>query len=193
MSSPAAAAGVAVVGADGWLRGARRLASPNCDARPAGCAVELLVVHCISLPPGEFHTAPIERLFANQLDAGAHAFFVQLQGLRLSAHFLIGRDGSLSQFVSCAERAWHAGRSAWNGRSGCNDFSIGVELVGSEFEPFTEAQYATLGALQKALCAAYPIRATRGHNEIAPGRKFDPGPLFDWARLAREGGSANDA
>jgi AmpD protein len=193
MSAAASPAGPLTVGPDGWIGSAQRLTSPNCDDRPAGCTVQLLVVHCISLPPGDFRTRQIERLFANELDPGAHPFFAPLQGLRLSAHFLIGRDGQLSQFVSCAQRAWHAGRSAWDGRSDCNDFSIGVELVGSEFEPFTEAQYATFGALQAALCAAYPIRATRGHSEIAPGRKFDPGPLFDWSRVARDGASEASA
>jgi AmpD protein len=187
MSVPASAARVGSVGADGWVPGAQRFASPNCDARPAGCKVELLVLHCISLPPGDFRTQHIEQLFANELDAAAHPFFAQLRGLRLSAHFLIARDGGMRQFVSCLDRAWHAGPSTWDGRSACNDFSIGVELVGSEFEPFTDAQYAVLGSLQQVLCAAYPIRATRGHSEIAPGRKFDPGPLFDWARVARDG------
>ncbi len=192
MNRPAAAERW-VVDADGWLSGARRLPSPNCDARPAGCAVELLVIHCIGLPPGVFGTGQIERLFANELDPATHAFFAQLQNLRVSAHFLIARDGSLTQFVSCAARAWHAGRSTWEGRSACNDFSIGIEIEGSEFEPYTEDQYAALAVLHEALRAAYPIRATRGHSEIAPGRKFDPGPLFDWTRLVRDGQSAKSS
>lgn len=171
---------------DGWMSGARRQPSPNRDARPQGCAVELLLVHCISLPPGRFGTRDIGRLFANALDPGEHAGYGALRGLRVSAHFLIARDGGLTQFVSCAERAWHAGVSSWEGRVACNDFSIGVELVGSEFEPFDEAQYRTLAALQAALCAVHPIRAVRGHDEVAPGRKFDPGPLFDWRRVVRE-------
>jgi AmpD protein len=170
----------------GWVSEARRVDSPNRDARPPGCAIELVVVHCISLPPGRFGGGEIERLFTNRLDCGAHEFFAQLRGLRVSAHFLIARDGTVTQFVSCADRAWHAGISAWEGRPGCNDFSVGVELEGSEFEPFTAAQYGALGALQRALRGRYPIRAVRGHEEIAPGRKFDPGPLFDWTRVSRD-------
>jgi AmpD protein len=181
----ALAAAFGPVDAAGWLAGARRRESPNRDARPAHCAIELLVIHCISLPPGALGTADIERLFANELDPDAHAAYAALRGLRVSAHFLVARDGALTQFVSCAERAWHAGRSSWNGRPACNDYSIGIELVGSEFEPFCAAQYGTLAVLLEALRAAYPIRATLGHGEIAPGRKFDPGPLFDWSRLAR--------
>lgn len=175
-----------VVDAEGWLSGVRRGVTPHRDARPPGCAVELLVIHCISLPPGEFGTEAIASLFAGGLDPVAHPAYAPLRGLRVSAHFLVDREGGLCQFVSCRERAWHAGRSEWNGRSDCNDFSIGVELVGSEFEPFTAAQYRALGGLQAALCAAYPIRATRGHSEIAPGRKFDPGLFFDWSRIARD-------
>jgi AmpD protein len=171
------------VGADGWLAGARRCESPNRDARPPGSAVELLVVHCISLPPGRLDAGPVERLFTNALDAAEHPSYAALRGLRVSAHFLVTRDGGLVQFVSCADRAWHAGVSEWNGRRDCNDFSIGVELVGSEFEPFTGNQYATLADLQRLLYRAYPIRATCAHSRIAPGRKFDPGPLFDWSRI----------
>lgn len=183
--SEAEPAGYQVAG-DGWVRGARRLESPNFDARPVGCAIELLVIHCISLPPGRFGGGDIERLFANQLDCDAHDFYAELRGLRVSAHFLISRGGALTQFVSCIDRAWHAGSSQWDGRTGCNDFSIGIELEGSEFEPFTAAQYSVLGLLQQALFLAYPIRCTRGHSEIAPGRKFDPGPLFDWTRVLRD-------
>lgn len=191
--SDAAAPGGLRPDREGWLAAARRLPSPNRDARPPGCAVELLVIHCISLPPGRFGTGDVERLFANQLDPAAHPFFAQLQGLRVSAHFLIDRDGRLTQFVPCSDRAWHAGASAWEGRPGCNDFSIGIELEGSEFEPFTEAQYAALDGLQRALCEAFPIRATRGHSEIAPGRKTDPGPLFDWTRIRRDAGPQDPA
>lgn len=172
--------------ADGWLRGARRLPSPNADARPVDTSIELLVVHCISLPPGVFGGGYVERLFVNALDFEAHPYFARLRGLRVSAHFLIARDGVLTQFVSCRERAWHAGVSSWNGRAACNDFSIGIELEGTEFEPFTRAQYAVLARLQRALCAAYPVRAARGHCEIAAGRKTDPGPLFDWRALRRD-------
>jgi len=174
------------MGPDGWLADAQRLPSPNADARPPGVSIDLLVVHCISLPPGRFGGGHIAQLFSNALDPAAHPYFARLQGLRVSAHFLVARDGGLTQFVSCDARAWHAGVSAWDGRPACNDFSIGVELEGSEYEPYTEAQYGVLAALQRALVAAYPLRGTRGHSEIAPGRKSDPGPLFDWARIARD-------
>jgi len=174
------------VAADGWIPEARRLESPNFDARPADCKIELLVIHCISLPPGCFGSGDIERLFTNQLDCTAHEFYAQLRGVRVSAHFLISRNGCLTQFVSCRDRAWHAGVSSWDGRAGCNDFSVGIELEGSEFEPFTAEQYASLDLLQHALMLAYPLRWTRGHSEIAPGRKSDPGPLFDWTRVPRE-------
>jgi AmpD protein len=170
----------------GWLDAARRVDSPNCDARPPGCAIELLVLHCISVPPGRFGGGDIERLFTNVLDAAAHPACAPLAGLRVSAHFVVERDGALVQFVSCEARAWHAGASAWDGRTRCNDFSIGIELEGSEFEPFTAAQYAALEPLQRALWAAYPIRWARGHSEIAPARKTDPGPLFDWTRIRRD-------
>jgi len=170
----------------GWVDGAVRLPSPNFDARPAGCAAELLVLHCISLPPGCYGAGHIERLFTNSLDTAAHAAFAPLAGARLSAHFLISRSGLLTQFVSCDDRAWHAGVSSFNGRVRCNDFSIGIELEGSEFEPFTAAQYATLDPLQRALWTQYPLRWARGHSEIAPQRKTDPGPYFDWSRLRRD-------
>ena len=172
--------------ADGWAHGAQARPSPNFDARPPGCRIDLLVVHCISLPPGQFGGGHVERLFANALDAGAHAYFARLRGMRVSAHFLVARDATVVQFVSCNDRAWHAGNSSWEGRASCNDFSIGIEVEGSEFERFTPAQYAVLAQLQEALAAAYPIVWTRGHEEIAPGRKTDPGPLFDWTRLWRD-------
>jgi AmpD protein len=171
---------------DGWFSGAVQLTSPNRDARPPGSAIDLLVLHCISLPPGFYGGGHIERLFTNELDAAAHPAFGPLAATRLSAHFLIARGGQLTQFVSCDERAWHAGASRWDGRERCNDFSIGIELEGSEFEPFTAAQYATLAPLQKSLWAAYPLRWARGHSEIAPERKTDPGPLFDWSRVRRD-------
>jgi len=181
-----AATGTTTTLACGWVVGAVHLASPNFDARPPGCAVELLVLHCISLPPGHHGAGNIERLFTNALDPAAHPAFAPLAGLRLSAHFLISRSGMLTQFVSCDDRAWHAGASSWNGRARCNDFSIGIELEGSEFEPFTAAQYAALDPLQRALWAAYPLRWARGHSEIAPQRKTDPGPFFDWSRIRRD-------
>lgn len=173
------------VASDGWASGVRREPSPNFDARPPGSAIELLVVHNISLPPGAFGSGDIARLFTNRLDTAAHPFFATLAGLRVSAHFLIERDGALTQFVSCLDRAWHAGASEFDGRPHCNDYSIGVELEGTDFAPFEAAQYATLASLTRALRAAYPLRAVRGHADIACGRKTDPGPFFDWLRYAQ--------
>jgi AmpD protein len=168
--------------ASGWLSGVRRIASPNCDARPPGAAIELLVIHNISLPPGEFGGDAIVRLFTNALDAEAHPYYAQLRDLKVSAHFLIRRDGAIVQFVPCGKRAWHAGASSWQGRARCNDFSIGVELEGDDATPFDDRQYAALARLTRRLRRAYPIRAIAGHADIAPGRKTDPGPCFDWAR-----------
>lgn len=172
------------VGANGWVSGVRRIASPNCDARPPGVPIALLVIHNISLPPGEFGGQAITQLFTNTLDTEAHPYYAQLRGLKVSAHFLIRRDGGIIQFVPCGKRAWHAGASTWHGRSGCNDFSIGVELEGSDHEPFAEPQYAALSRLIRLLRRAYPIRAVVGHADIAPGRKTDPGPCFDWQRCS---------
>ena len=172
--------------ATGLLAGARQVLSPHFDARPAGVLPELLVVHGISLPPGEFGGAWIDRLFTGTLPWDEHPYFKQIEGLRASAHALIRRDGAIVQYVPFGERAWHAGQSAWRGRSGCNDFSIGVELEGTDDTPYTDAQYEALAALSAALLAAYPslsAQAIAGHNEIAPGRKTDPGPAFNWARL----------
>lgn len=174
------------VGADGWLVGIRRVPSANCDARPPGAAVELLVIHNISLPPGRFGSGCIERLFGNSLDAAAHPFLELLARLRVSAHFLIERNGGITQFVSCNERAWHAGASSFEGRAGCNDYSVGVELEGTDFTAFDPAQYAALARLTTALRRAFPLRAARGHSDIAPGRKTDPGPLFDWRAFAAQ-------
>lgn len=177
---------------DGWYRPARAVGSPNFNHRPPGCRVELVVIHNISLPPGVFRGDAIERLFTNTLDHSAHPFYAQLTGLRVSAHFLVRRDGALRQFVSCDERAWHAGVSSWRGRSGCNDFSIGIEVEGSDERPFTARQYARLSGLVRHLRAAYPtISGLAGHSEIAPGRKTDPGPHFDWARLLVASGLGN--
>lgn len=167
----------------GWLAGAHRIDSPNCDARPAGCAVELIVIHNISLPPGVFGGDAVIELFTNRLDWDAHPYYQGIRGLRVSAHFLIRRDGSLIQFVPCGLRAWHAGASTWQGRERCNDFSVGIELEGDDETPFDDAQYAALNPLLRTLRRHYPIRAVCGHSEIAPGRKTDPGPLFDWQRL----------
>jgi len=171
--------------AEGFLGGARRVASPNFDERPAGAEISLLVVHAISLPPGVFGGDAIERLFTNRLDPGAHPAFAPIAGLRVSAHFLLRRDGELIQFVSADKRAWHAGESSWRGRSACNDFSIGVELEGDERAPFSDAQYDGLIALSAQLRRMYPLRDIAGHEDIAPQRKRDPGPQFDWPRLLR--------
>ena len=166
---------------EGLLAGCAYIPSPNCDERPE-VAIELLVIHAISLPPGEFGGDGVQRLFTNMLDAAAHPFYQTIAGLRVSAHFFIRRDGHLIQFVPCTRRAWHAGVSCWQGRERCNDFSLGIELEGSDFVPFTDAQYATLGRLTRILRSAYPIRGIAGHRDIAPQRKTDPGPCFDWTR-----------
>ncbi len=171
---------------EGLLQGARHIPSPNRDERPEGCAVELLVIHAISLPPGEYGGDGVIELFTNRLDPSAHPYYAAIKDLRVSAHFLIRRDGEVIQFVPCGQRAWHAGASQWRGRSRCNDFSIGVELEGSDSESFTDAQYAVLAGLTRALREAYPIRDIAGHSDIAPGRKTDPGPHFDWARYRAE-------
>jgi len=171
-----------LVSANGRVEGARYIPSPNCDARPAGCAISLLVVHHISLPPGKFGGPGIIDLFTNRLDPSAHPFYAGVAGARVSAHFLIRRDGELIQFVACARRAWHAGESSWKGRPRCNDFSVGIELEGIGELPFTDAQYGRLAELTLALRARYPIADIVGHSDIAPGRKCDPGPSFDWVR-----------
>jgi len=167
----------------GWGVGIARSDCPNCDARPDGTEINLLVIHNISLPPGEFGGQYIEDLFANRLDCDAHPYFHQLRGLRVSAHFLIRRDGSAVQFVSTLDRAWHAGVSHFDGRERCNDFSIGIELEGTDSRDFCDAQYRTLAAVTAALLVRHPITDVRGHEHIAPGRKTDPGAHFDWARF----------
>ena len=167
----------------GWLASACARPSPNFGPRPAGAAPSLLVLHSISLPPGVFGGPEIEALFTNCLDCDAHPSFDALRGLRVSAHFLIRRDGELLQFVSADERAWHAGLSSFRGRERCNDFSIGIELEGLEGGRFEDAQYRALLQLLPALRARYPIDAVVGHEHIAPGRKADPGPGFDWQGL----------
>ncbi len=168
--------------AQGVLEAARQVPSPNCDERPPGTAVDLLVIHNISLPPGRFGGSAIEELFTNTLDCERDAGFRALRGLRVSAHFLIRRRGELLQFVPCDLRAWHAGVSSWGGRSRCNDFSIGVELEGTDDRAYSAAQYLRLAWLTRALQARYPITGITGHGDIAPGRKTDPGPAFDWPR-----------
>lgn len=167
----------------GWLPGARRIPSPNCDERPAGEVVRLVVIHAISLPPGEFGGPGIIDLFTNDLDPAAHPYYSGIQALRVSSHFLVRRDGELIQFASCARRAWHAGVSSWMGSMGCNDFSIGIELEGCDQLAFEDAQYLALNRLLVELRRRYPIEAMAGHSDIAPGRKTDPGPCFDWSRV----------
>ena len=180
---------VAALAAHGWHPGARRVDSPNRDARPAGMPVELVVLHNISLPPGRFGGPGVEQLFTNRLDPAEHPFYSEIAGLKVSAHFFLRRDGSLVQFVSCGERAWHAGVSRWRGRERCNDFSIGIEIEGTDQRPYTRRQYARLKSLVDALIRAYPsLSGVAGHSEIAPGRKTDPGPSFDWPRFMRETG-----
>jgi len=165
---------------EGWYRGARRQPSPNCDERPDGMVAELLVIHNISLPPRQFGGPFIADLFCNRLDYEADPYFDQLRPLRVSAHFLIRRDGEVVQFVAAHRRAWHAGVSQFEGRQRCNDFAIGIELEGSDFEPFSVAQYPALAQLTVALQQRYGLRCVTGHEHIAPGRKTDPGPFFDW-------------
>ena len=168
---------------DGLLEDVCFIPSPNCDARPAGEKVSLLVVHAISLPPGEFGGPGVEALFTNRLDPDEHPYYREIGGLRVSAHFFILRSGELIQFVPCDRRAWHAGTSGWCGRERCNDFSVGVELEGCDESNFEAAQYETLNRLIAALKQRYPIAAVVGHSDIAPGRKTDPGPRFDWTRV----------
>jgi len=171
----------------GLMRGARQIASPNFDSRPAGVEADLIVVHGISLPPGEFGGPWIDRLFTNTLPADGHPYFREVCSMRVSSHLVVSRDGSVTQYVKFTERAWHAGNSAYQGREACNDFSVGVELEGTDALPYEAAQYAALAKVVCALCAAYPRLSPdrlAGHSDIAPGRKTDPGPAFDW-QLAR--------
>jgi len=180
--------------ASGWCHGVQICPSPNFNERPAG-EVSLLVIHNISLPPAQFATGKVQEFFQNRLDVTEHPYFAGIADLRVSAHFLIERDGKVTQFVSCLARAWHAGVSVFEGRETCNDFSVGIELEGTDDLPFTDEQYCALTALTRQLQKRFPaITAQRicGHSDIAPGRKTDPGPAFDWARyqaaLAKEEG-----
>lgn len=169
----------------GWWAHAQRCPSPNYNERPVGEQVSLLVIHNISLPPGQFGTGKVQPFFQNTLDCSEHPFFQEIASLRVSAHFLIERTGAVTQFVSCDDRAWHAGVSCFAGREGCNDFSIGIELEGTDTEPYTQAQYHVLEQLTCDVLRHYPaITPDRicGHSDIAPGRKTDPGPAFDWDR-----------
>jgi AmpD protein len=170
----------------GWLRGVRRVPSPNFDPRPPGAAIELIVVHGISLPPGRFGGEWIDRFFCNELPADADPYFAEIHAMTVSSHVLIGRDGALTQYVPFTARAWHAGKSLYCGRTSCNDFSVGIELEGTDDVPYADAQYESLAELIRVLKAGYAsLRSADvvGHSDIAPGRKTDPGPAFDWPRL----------
>lgn len=168
---------------NGWWSEARRIDSPNHGPRPTGTDVTLALIHSISLPPGMYGSDAIERLFTNTLDWDAHAYFQQIRGLEVSSHFVVRRGGELLQFVATTERAWHAGRSIWRGRPECNDYSVGIELEGLEGESFEGVQYERLAALLRALTRQHPVSEVVGHEHVAPGRKADPGPGFDWVRL----------
>ena len=169
----------------GWYGFAHKLESPNFGPRPPGAVIDLVVLHSISLPPGQYGGDEVQRLFSNTLDWNAHPYFKSIEGLAVSAHFYIRRNGDLWQFVSCDERAWHAGASLYRGRSECNDDSIGIELEGMEGGPFEAAQYEALSGLCAAVAQQYPIEHVAGHEHIAPGRKSDPGAGFDWSLLRR--------
>jgi AmpD protein len=169
----------------GLMRGVRQVASPNHDARPPGVEADLIVIHGISLPPGEFGGPWIDRLFTNSLPADAHAYFAEIGSLRVSSHLVVARDGAVTQYVAFTQRAWHAGKSNYQGREACNDFSVGVELEGTDTLPYEPVQYGALAEIVAALCAAYPGLSPKrlvGHSDIASGRKTDPGPAFDWPR-----------
>jgi AmpD protein len=170
---------------NGWWPGAERRASPNFDPRPDDAAAELVVLHHISLPAGQFAGDAVVDFFENRLDVAQYPQLAELADVKVSAHFFVRRDGMVVQFVSCDDRAWHAGVSMWRGRGVCNDFSIGIEIEGDDKAAFADAQYLALNALLASLKKAYPIKAVTTHSEIAPGRKIDPGPTFDWSRLDR--------
>ena len=171
------------VDGDGFISGTRSIPSPNFDDRPDGTRIDLLVIHNIALPPCEFGGPGVAALFCNRLNPADHPYYQTIQDLKASSHFFIRRDGELIQFVSCLKRAWHAGLSNWRGRERCNDFSIGIELEGTDDLPFTDEQYGNLGRLTRALIATYPIQDIVGHSDVSPGRKTDPGNCFDWARF----------
>ncbi len=169
-----------ILNAAGYVASATQIASPNFDARPKDCLIDLIVIHNISLPPNKYGGAGIVQLFTNKLDPDEHPYYAEIFTRKVSSHFLIRRDGELVQFVSCLKRAWHAGVSNWQGRERCNDFSVGIELEGSDFEVFEPVQYKVLKLLITALKKNYPIQHIVGHSDIAPGRKTDPGPYFEW-------------
>ena len=173
---------------DGWYQFAGRVPSPNFGPRPTDARVDLIVIHAISLPPGQFGGDEVRRLFTNQLDWNAHPYFKSIEGMQVSAHFFIRRNGDLYQFVSCNQRAWHAGTSSYRGRDNCNDDSVGIELEGIDGGPFEEAQYESLASVCAALLQGYPIAHLAGHEHVAPGRKNDPGRGFDWHQLQQSVG-----
>lgn len=185
-SASPADAPLAAISPAGWLEGASRVESPNCDDRPAGVEPDLIVVHGISLPPGQFGGPWIDALFMNTLPADGHPFFAEVAGLRVSAHALVRRDGGIVQYVPFQRRAWHAGESRWQGRERCNDYAIGIELEGTDASAYEPAQYAALARLVARLCRVYPTLSPDrivGHSDVAPGRKTDPGIAFDWPLL----------
>lgn len=188
MTKPPEAAPAGALWQDGWYRFARHLRSPNFGARPAGAQIDLIVVHSISLPPGEYGGDGVQRLFTNTLDWDEHPYYREIRGAQVSSHFYVRRGGELWQFVGCNDRAWHAGASHWRGRDNCNDDSIGIELEGLEGESFEAAQYETLAVLCAAIAQHYPVRHVAGHEHVAPGRKADPGARFDWAALRTKTG-----
>jgi AmpD protein len=182
------------IDADGWLQPARRCPSENYNQRPSGCAIDLLVIHNISLPPGQFGGGHVQALFTNCLNCAEHPAFADLEGTRVSAHLFIDRNGQITQFVPFHQRAWHAGQSEFGGRDNCNDFSVGIELEGTDLLPYTDLQYRQLAAVTATLCREFPgIVPERivGHSDIAPARKTDPGPAFDWPRY-RQAVAAQD-
>jgi AmpD protein len=183
---PADLSGLRIEPASGRLCGARQVDSPHCDDRPAGQAPELVVVHGISLPPGEFGGPWIDALFTGTLPPDAHPYFATVAALRVSAHVLVRRDGALVQYVPFQRRAWHAGQSSWRGRPACNDYSIGIELEGTDAGGYEHCQYLALARVVAELCRAYPSLQPDhvvGHSDVAPGRKSDPGIAFDWPLL----------
>ncbi|HQR50463.1 MAG TPA: 1,6-anhydro-N-acetylmuramyl-L-alanine amidase AmpD [Methylophilaceae bacterium] len=169
----------------GTARQALQITSPNSDERPIGTVIDLVVIHNISLPPGEFGGDGVVELFTNRLDPAEHPYYAEIHQFKVSSHFFVRRSGEVIQFVPCGKRAWHAGVSQWQGRERCNDFSIGIELEGDDTTRFEDVQYATLEALLTAIEQRYPIAGIVGHSDIAPGRKTDPGPFFDWTRINR--------
>ena len=174
------------IDANGVASWAKQIISPNYDDRPTGCCIDMVVIHNISLPPQQYGGNGIIELFTNQLNPDEHPYYATIHTAKVSSHFLIRRDGELIQFVPCSQRAWHAGVSKWKNRERCNDFSVGVELEGSDFEAFTKIQYKTLNSLIESLQEKYPIRDIVGHSDIAPDRKTDPGPFFDWSKIIKK-------